>query len=109
MNLVTRVAAAVAVASLTACGANTHGNSIEPPRAVQHEVRLPAVVAHGAEIESAQNIIVSEGNSHIAFPPGATVKRTGSGIEVTYRGMTRTFSSSARLETGSYHKYAKAQ
>lgn len=109
MNLVTRIAAAIAVGSLAACGATTHGNSVEPTRTVQHEARLPAAVAHGAEIESAQNFIVSEGNSHMAFPPGATVKRTASGLEVTYRGKTRTFSASAKLDTGSYHKYAKAQ
>ncbi|HEV2642574.1 MAG TPA: hypothetical protein VGT98_07705 [Candidatus Elarobacter sp.] len=101
--------AAVAVVVLAACGANTHGTSVQPARTVQHEARLPAVVAHGAEIESAQNLIVSEGNNHMAFPPGATVKRTVNGYEVTYNGTTRTFSSSARVDTGTYHRYAKGQ
>ncbi len=45
----------------------------------------------------------------MAFPPGATVKRTANGFEVTYNGTTRTFSSSARVDTGTYHRYAKAQ
>lgn len=109
MNLIKRATAAIAVAFLAACGANTHSSTVEPTRTTQHEARLPAAVAHGAEIESAQNIIISEGNSHMAFPPGATVKRTASGLEVTYHGTTRTFSSSAKLDFGTYHKYAKAQ
>ena len=45
----------------------------------------------------------------MAFAPGATLKRTANGIEVTYHGMTRTFSSSARVDTGTYRRYAKAQ
>ena len=109
MNLIKRVAAAIAVASLAACGANAHGSSVEPTRTAQHVGRLPASVAHGAEIERAQTFIISEGSNHVFFPPGATWKRTASGIEVTYNGTTRTFSSSAKLEMGAYHKYAKAQ
>jgi len=109
MKLITRAVATAAVAALAACGANTHANSVQPARIVQHEARLPAEVAHGAEIESAQNLIVSVGNNHMAFPPGATLKRTANGIEVTYNGKTRTFSSSARVDTGTYRRYAKAQ
>jgi hypothetical protein len=109
MNWVTRVAAVAAVVSLTACGANTHASGVEPARTVQHEARLPATFAHGAEIESAQTFMISEGNNHVAFPPGATLKRTADGIEVTYNGVTRTFSSSARVGLGAYHRYAKAQ
>lgn len=108
MNFIKR-AAALTVVFLAACGANTHGGNVEPTRNVQHEARLPAEVAHGAEIETAQTVVISEGNSHMAFPPGATVKRTAGGFEVTYRGITRTFSSSAKLDVGTYHKYAKAQ
>lgn len=109
MKLINRATAATAVAFLAACSANTHGSSVEPTRTAQHEARLPAEVAHGAEIESAHNVIISEGNRHMAFPPGSTVKRTASGLEVTYHGTTRTFSSSAKLDMGTYHKYAKAQ
>jgi hypothetical protein len=108
-HFVTRAAAAMAAVILTACGATPHGTTVEPTRTVQHDGRPFAAFAHGAEIESAQNVIVNEGNTHMAFPPGATVKRTGSGIEVTFRGVTRTFSSSARVETGTYRKFAKAQ
>jgi hypothetical protein len=35
--------------------------------------------------------------------------RTPSGIEVTYRGVKRTFSSAARVDVGTYRRYAKAQ
>lgn len=70
---------------------------------------MPAAFAHGAELESAPTLIVSEGNTHVAFPPGAALKRTANGIEVTYHGVTRTFSASAKVDAGSYHRYAKAQ
>ncbi len=108
MNKIATMAAAIAVTTLSACGANTR-SSAEPPRATSHVAGMPANFAHGAEIESAPTLMVSEGNSHIGFPPGATLKRTTNGIEVTYRGVTRTFSSSARVTTGSYHLYEKPQ
>jgi hypothetical protein len=108
MNKIARMAAAAAVITLSACGANTH-SSVEPTRATSHVAQMPAAVAHGAEIESAPNLIVSEGNRHAAFPPGATLKRTANGIEVTYHGVTRTFSAAAKVDAGSYHRYAKAQ
>jgi hypothetical protein len=52
--------------------------------------------------------MVSEGNNHAAFPAGATLARTANGIVVTYRGVKHTFSSTARVDTGAYHRYAKA-
>ena len=100
----------LAVLALSACGANTHNaRSIEPGRTTNHEARMPAEFAHGALLESAPAFMVSQGNSHMAFPPGATLKRTASGIEVTYRGVTRTFSSTAKVDAGTSRRYAKAQ
>jgi len=103
-----RVAVAIAAISLSACGANTQ-QSVEPTRTTSHIARMPASFAHGAEIESAQNVVISDGNNFFGFPPGTTWKRTANGIEVTSHGVTRTFSSSAKVGIGSYHRYAKAQ
>jgi hypothetical protein len=77
-----RVAVAIAVISLSACGANTQ-QGIEPTRTTNHIARMPASFAHGAEIESAPNVVISEGNNHFGFPPGTTWKRTANAIEVT--------------------------
>jgi hypothetical protein len=107
MNFMTRATAATAVLALTACGANTV-SSVQPTRTIRDNARTVTIFRHGAEIESATAIIVNDGNDHAGFPPGATVKRASRGIEVTFKGVTRTFSSSATLDTGAYHKYAKA-
>jgi hypothetical protein len=111
MRNISRTAALLAVVSLSACGANTHNGaaSVEPGRTTNHEARMPAEFAHGGLLESAPTFVVSEGNSHMAFPPGATLTRTANGIEVRYHGVTRTFSSTAKVETGTYRRYAKAQ
>lgn len=108
MKKIATMAAAVAVIVFSGCGANTH-SSVEPHRTTNHVARMSMTFAHGAEIESAPTFMVSEGNNHVGFPPGATLKRTPNGIEVTYHGVTRTFSPSATVTTGSYHLYAKAK
>ncbi len=96
---------------MTACGATPHSSSLQPTRTAEHHVdRLPATAnfAHGAEIDSRPTFMVSEGNYHVAFPPGATMVRTASGIVVTYKGVQRTFSSTARIDAGTSRTYAKA-
>jgi hypothetical protein len=101
--------AVVCVAAVSACSANPqNSSSVRPTRNVSHVDRLPAEFAHGAEIERGTTFMVSEGNYHAAFPAGATYKRTANGIVVTFNGVTRTFSSAARVDIGTYHRYAKA-
>ncbi len=99
--------AALGAVLLAACGANSQG--LQPSRAMSQSSRAveSGSFAHGAELEKGAALMVSEGNQHAAFPPGATLKRTADGIEVTYKGVTRTFSSNARVDIGTYHRYAK--
>lgn len=101
-------AAAMAAFTLEACGAGTHG-TVQPTVPKQAASAARMTFAHGRELEEALIFMVSEGNSHIGFPPGATLARTPSGIEVTYHGVKRTFSSAARVDVGTYRRYAKAQ
>jgi len=101
-------AAALAALTLGACGANTHG-TVQPTVPKQAASVARMTFAHGAEVEQAPIFMVSEGNGHLAFPPGATLARTPNGIEVTYHGIKRTFSSAARVDVGTYRRYAKAQ
>jgi hypothetical protein len=109
-QVVLKTVAVACVIAATSCSANSQfaapGRSGHPT--ASHVVRLPENLRHGAEIESGSTIIVSEGNYHAAFPAGAKLVRTADGIVITYKGVTRTFSSTARVDVGSYHRYAKA-
>ena len=105
---VSLVAAPTAALVLAACGVGRHGTQPSTlPKQAASAVRV--TFTHGAELEEAPILMVSEGNNHIAFPPGAILARTPIGIEVTYHGVKRTFSSSARVDVGTYRRYAKAQ
>ena len=106
------IAAIACAAGMVACTANPQGGAtIQPARSTTtHVARFPASanLAHGPELESGSTFVVSEGNNHAAFPASATFARTANGIVVTYHGVTRTFSSNARVNFGTYHRYAKA-
>lgn len=104
-------AAAIACTIVTAsCAANSQFTGAGPSNrtTASHTNRLPEAIPHGAEIESGKSFMVSEGNYHVGFPPSAKLVRTADGIVVTYKGVSRTFSSSARVDVGAYHRYAKA-
>jgi hypothetical protein len=107
------IAAIACAVAMTACTANPQSSAtIQPARSTTtHLERFPASanLAHGPELESGSTFMVSEGNNHAAFPASATFTRTANGIVVTYNGVTRTFSSNARIDFGTYHRYAKAQ
>jgi hypothetical protein len=99
----------IGVVALSACGANTRERTMQASGATTaHADRQPEAFAHGAEVEHGSSIIVSDGNYHAAFGPGATYARTASGVVVTFNGVKRTFSPTARVESGTYHRYAKA-
>lgn len=108
MRKLSLVSATAIAVSLSACSGGVH-QSAQPAKAPNALARMPVSFAHGPQIESAQNIIVTDGNNHAAFPPGATVHRTATALEVTYHGVTRTFSPSATVATGWYRRYAKPQ
>lgn len=100
--------AAMAALTLAACNAGTHG-TLQPAAPKQPATAAQVTFAHGAELESAPIFAISEGNRHFGFPPDAVLARTPNGIEVTYHGVKRTFSSSAKVDIGTYRRYAKAQ
>lgn len=96
-----------AIFALAACGANT-ASSVQPGRTTSVSSRPITEFNHGVELESGSNLIVSAGHDHMAFPRGASYKRTARGIEVTFKGVTRTFPATATIGAGTYHKYARA-
>jgi hypothetical protein len=101
--------AAVAIAVVfSACGANSRPNlAVTANRTTaSHSTILPEAIPHGQELESGSTFMISEGNNHAMFPAGSHYARTANGIVVTYNGKTRTFSSSARVDLGTYHRYA---
>ena len=104
-----RIGAVVGAMAISACGGNPQNSSMQATHAALARAdRQPENIPHGQEIESGRTIVVSEGNYHAAFGRGATYTRTPNGLVVTFNGVTRTFSSTARIDDGTYHRYAKA-
>jgi hypothetical protein len=102
----TAIACTIAAAS---CAANSQFTRVHQSNrtTASHAARIPQNFPHGALIESGSTLMISEGNNHAAFPPGTKLVRTADGIVVTYKGVTRTFSSNAHVDVGTYRRYAK--